>query len=141
MEKRRYKRVTSNNEEATMSYRFIILGNPPSVNHLYGNRVCGKRVIRYMTKEGKEYKEFIKKHCTLEKPFNDCALFVKLYVYFGDMRRRDIDNTLKALLDGMNGVVFEDDSQVYRLYIQKGYDKSLPRTEVELEIINTAEFQ
>ena len=42
-------------------------GVPPSVNHLYGNRVMGKRVIRYMTADGKKYKkdlgtEFLKKY-------------------------------------------------------------------------------
>ena len=36
-----------------------------------------------------------------------------LRIYFADLRRRDLDNILKALLDGLEkGSVFRDDSQV-----------------------------
>ena len=36
-------------------------------------------------------------------------------------KRSDIDNFVKAIFDGMNGVVFEDDSQVVSLHATKVY--------------------
>ena len=33
----------------------------------------------------------------------------------------DIDNVAKIVLDSFNGVVFEDDAQVYELRVLKGY--------------------
>ncbi|CAN7418667.1 RusA family crossover junction endodeoxyribonuclease [Paraburkholderia hospita] len=42
----------------------------------------------------------------------------------------DADNVLKAIKDGMNGIVYEDDSQVVELSAKKGYGVE-PRVEVE----------
>lgn len=38
---------------------------------------------------------------------------------FKDHRRRDLDNCLKSLMDGMSGRVFTDDSQVCRIIAEK----------------------
>ena len=57
---------------------------------------------------------------------------MRIKLYFRDRRRRDIDNAAKALLDGCNGAVYEDDSQVFRLEVERGYDKENPRAEVEV---------
>ena len=35
--------------------------------------------------------------------------------------RPDLDNTTKAVLDSLNGVAWEDDSQVQRLVVKKSY--------------------
>lgn len=49
-------------------------------------------------------------------------------------KRPDLDNIIKAALDGMNGIVFRDDKQVVDIRADKRYDIS-PRLEVEcLEI-------
>ena len=44
----------------------------------------------------------------------------------------DIDNVAKAVLDGLNGVAFEDDKQVINLRIAKAYANEA-RLEVEIE--------
>jgi Holliday junction resolvase RusA-like endonuclease len=41
----------------------------------------------------------------------------------------DLDNVAKAVLDALNGVVYEDDKQVIRLVIEKSYSFE-PRVEV-----------
>lgn len=41
----------------------------------------------------------------------------------------DLDNVAKAVLDGLNGIVYRDDKQVTRLVVEKRYDLH-PRTEV-----------
>ena len=37
------------------------------------------------------------------------------------IKKTDIDNLAKSLLDGMNGVVFKDDSQIVSLHCTKVY--------------------
>ena len=44
----------------------------------------------------------------------------------------DIDNLLKGLFDGMNGIVFKDDSQIVKVVAEKYCDKENPRAEVEV---------
>ncbi len=46
--------------------------------------------------------------------------------------RPDIDNFIKAALDGLNGVAFRDDSQVVCLSARKTYSAS-PRLEITIE--------
>lgn len=44
----------------------------------------------------------------------------------------DVDNLLKGLFDGMNGIVFKDDSQIVKVFAEKYQDAENPRCEVEL---------
>ncbi len=55
---------------------------------------------------------------------------ITVCTYFPDARRRDADNVLKSVCDGMNGVVYADDSQVVRATVTKAIDREHPRTEV-----------
>ena len=55
---------------------------------------------------------------------------VEVTMYFPDLHRRDIANVLKAVLDGMQGVLYEDDSQVVIAGAIKWLDREKPRTEV-----------
>lgn len=63
-----------------------------------------------------------------------CAV-VKLYRRFKPTARNfgDVDNHLKALFDGMNQIIFEDDSQITKCVVEKFTDKDSPRTEIEIE--------
>lgn len=45
------------------------------------------------------------------------------------MTKPDLDNVAKAVLDGMNGVVFEDDKQIVGMTVTKHYSDT-PRVEV-----------
>jgi len=47
----------------------------------------------------------------------------------------DVDNLAKALLDALNGIAFNDDSQVVILNIQKRYSDK-PRTEFEIKEVS-----
>ena len=47
------------------------------------------------------------------------TLSAELTFFLGDARRVDGDNLSKAILDGLNGVIFEDDRQVISLIIHK----------------------
>jgi Holliday junction resolvase RusA-like endonuclease len=60
-------------------------------------------------------------------------LAVTLYAYFPDRRRRDLDNAAKCL-DGANGVVWHDDSQICEWHVYRRHDAKRPRLEVTVEI-------
>ena len=46
-------------------------------------------------------------------------LEVTLLFVLPDNRRKDLDNLSKAVLDGMNGIVYADDKQITRLILEK----------------------
>lgn len=54
----------------------------------------------------------------LHKPF-EMDLSVTLSFTLGDARRVDLDNLSKAVLDGLNKVVCEDDRQIVELHLRK----------------------
>ena len=60
-----------------------------------------------------------------------CAA-VKLYRKFKPtaLHYGDVDNHLKAIFDGMNQIVFVDDSQIVRCVVEKFTDKENPRAEI-----------
>jgi len=46
----------------------------------------------------------------------------------------DVDNLSKTVLDGMNGIVYEDDAQVVVLLAKKAYSDN-PRTEITVNLM------
>jgi Holliday junction resolvase RusA-like endonuclease len=55
--------------------------------------------------------------------------------WFGDRRRRDVDNCLKSIMDAGNGVLWADDSQVRRLGAGRELDAARPRAEIWVEVV------
>lgn len=53
------------------------------------------------------------------QPYERARLEVNLHFYLGNARRVDLDNLSKAVLDGMNKIVFNDDQQVIDLHVSK----------------------
>jgi len=49
-------------------------------------------------------------------------------------KRPDADNIAKIVLDSLNGIAYDDDSQIVELNVKKYYSEK-PRVEVELEEI------
>jgi crossover junction endodeoxyribonuclease RusA len=58
------------------------------------------------------------------------AFALTALVVMPDRRPRDLDNVIKSLKDGCNGVVWEDDSQVVEVSARMEVDPSSPRVEV-----------
>lgn len=86
-----------------------------STQHIYGQF----RGRRYMKKEGKEKKVYYASFFSnIKKPFT-CKLSMDVKLFFPDNRRRDVDNYNKVLLDAFTGVIYEDDSQLYHLGVDK----------------------
>lgn len=56
-------------------------------------------------------------------------------IYWPDKRRRDLDNACKSIGDALNGIAYEDDSQIAEIIMRAHLDRERPRAEVVIEII------
>ena len=57
---------------------------------------------------------------------------VHVVAYLGTRRRPDVDNLAKLVMDGIQGVAFDNDSSVERLVCERRHDPDDPRTEVRV---------
>lgn len=60
----------------------------------------------------------------------DGPVALSMAIYMPDRRRRDLDNCAKTVCDGLNGIAYEDDSQVSILHVERYFDTDNPRVEV-----------
>ena len=94
----------------------ITLPWPPSVN-TYWRNFDGRMII---SAKGREYRETVGDQMILQKQVKHFTgrLRVEIEAFRPDKRRRDLDNLLKATLDGLaHAGVYEDDSQIIDLRI------------------------
>ena len=114
--------------------KIIIEGDPiPAARPRFDGRRC------YQPARTKEYRREIEKSARLamrgQAPMTGAlSAVVKLYRKFKPTSRRfgDVDNHLKALFDGMNQIVFADDSQIVTCIVEKHSDAQNPRAEIFL---------
>lgn len=60
-------------------------------------------------------------------------LKVTLRFYLSNKRVVDLDNLSKCVLDGLKGIAFKDDNQVYELILSKSVDKDNPGVYIEIQ--------
>lgn len=63
------------------------------------------------------------------------SVSVTVHLWFPDRRRRDVDNVVKSILDGLNRIAYADDAQVAELHVTRGIDGRQPRAEIEIEVL------
>ena len=115
--------------------RIIVDGDPiPAARPRYSVR----RV--YQPKRNAKYRECVQASALVamsgKKPMTgELSAVVKLYRKYKPSARNfgDVDNHLKAIFDGMQKIVFNDDSQITRCLVEKFTDKAQPRAEIEIE--------
>ena len=130
--------------------RFTIPGEPVAQERprLTG---CGRRCIVYDQPKSRHYKQAVAacaKAAMRGREPSVGAVLVSVVSYRRSLRRftaaqrmnpegvrpstrPDVDNYAKAVLDGMNGICYRDDGQVFFLGCRKAYSDD-PRTEVEV---------
>lgn len=67
-------------------------------------------------------------------PDGEHTIGVSMIFHLKSKRKRDIDNLVKLVLDGLNGHAWADDSQVSEIYARLVHGAAVPRTEVQLYI-------
>lgn len=106
----------------------------PAARPRFGGRHC------YQPKHNREYRAVVQQAARLamggrEPLKGEVSATVKLYRRFKPTARifGDVDNHLKAIFDGLNQIVFADDSQIICCLVEKHTDAKHPRAEIELE--------
>lgn len=132
-----------------MLYRFMIPGTPRGKERQRFRR-CGKHVQAYTPEKTVKYEKkvrdaFIQSRAEkMEGPINIkiTGMFevpksiskkkkqALLNTYY--MKKPDVDNIDKSILDGLNGVAYDDDKQVCILFTEKYYGE-IPMAIVEIE--------
>lgn len=96
---------------------------PPSVNTYWRHPTTGRLAGRHLISEkGREYRQaVIAEAGRYQLPKMQGKLSVHIDAFPPDNRRRDLDNMMKGLLDGLvHAQVIEDDSQIDKLSIERG---------------------
>ena len=70
-----------------------------------------------------------------EWPTNSGYFRVAVDVFIKDKRRGDLENYSKGICDGMNTIVYADDSHIHELIVRRHLDKDRPRVEIEVTAI------
>lgn len=95
----------------------LTLPYPPSINHYW--RHVGPRVL--ISRQGRTFREEVRLLLAAARLTAMAGpLILSVDIYPPDNRRRDIDNLQKALLDSLqHGGIYEDDSQIVKLVLEK----------------------
>lgn len=113
--------------------RTYSLPYPPSANRYLRH---GPRGV-YETTEAKQYKQAValKLRALGARPImKPQRVSVTLTVY-RPRASGDLDNTLKVLLDAINGYLWEDDSQIVEIHAYRRDDKAEPHVDVSAHIV------
>jgi Holliday junction resolvase RusA-like endonuclease len=96
---------------------FLTLPYPPSVNHMYVRTRGGWLGL---SPDAALYRATVRSLLSGSQPIMEGPVSLRVDVY---RRRRhgDLDNTLKALLDALNGLVYRDDSQVVEILARRNW--------------------
>ncbi len=114
----------------------ISLPMPPSVNHMYINLKGGGKIL---TKKAEQYVRESRALINLAieeqrwtKDRDHVWYYADLVFFMPDRRIRDSHNTLKLLMDVMNGIVFKDDYYCMPRIQGVEFDNTNPRVEVRM---------
>lgn len=78
--------------------------------------------LNEVTSQARVYKQelhnFFRNHMPLRPKWGEFEVDIKIYIN-PNFPQIDVDNVAKAVLDGLKGHVFADDSQIMRLLVEK----------------------
>jgi len=112
--------------------RITIPGRPvPKARPRLGVR--GRKAYVYTPPETREYEQlvgWVAKSAGCRPVEGPVSVALSVYV----KGRLDADNIAKSILDGLNGIAYEDDDQVVELLVRKHRVKAAAEERVEIEI-------
>ena len=102
--------------------------------------LAGRKMRIYTPRATSQYEKLVG-YAALEAAkghsfFEEIAISIKLF--FKDKRYGDLDNYTKSILDGLQGVIFENDKQVCELTVKRYHDKE-ERAEVKVWAVEEVE--
>lgn len=119
-----------------MGVKITIPGRPvPAVRMTQRGKYVKPQAQRYL-----EYKELVSwtGRAVINRPLpkgNQASVTMRFFLCGG--QTPDIDNLIKAILDGLNGIAWEDDKQVVEVRAQRGKasNKQFECAEVEIKAV------
>jgi crossover junction endodeoxyribonuclease RusA len=94
---------------------------PPTVNSYYKHTRDGHRYLDAKVREFRSAVSDTVHEQIAEMPPLDEPLFMEVYLYPPDKRKRDLDNYMKGLLDALTEAgLWMDDSLINQLFIYRG---------------------
>lgn len=118
-------------------FQIIVHGTPISTNAAYRKGRAGRGL--FMTEEAKAWKKQIAleaQNMTIERRWTDeqytAPFLVELEIY-RPANRGDVNNFDKLVLDALQGIAYDNDSQVQSLLLTKFVDKANPRIVIYLK--------
>lgn len=119
---------------------WLVLPNVPSVNAMYMTTKYGKRVRTKAAVEWFKQTEDIVREAIGKQGWittKDKKIVVDIFTYFPDNRRRDTNNSSKALADVLEHAgVYEDDRFALLRYIDWSIDRINPRVECMVRLFD-----
>jgi len=101
----------------------------PSVNHYFKSDRTGRK---WVTKEAKEFKERVRESARHFKKI-DGDIYLSFTWYAKKKGRGDLDNKFKCVLDSLNGIAYNDDKQVVRLFAEKRINQGFDGLEIMVD--------
>ena len=123
--------------------QFFVKGEPRPKQSFrstgHGRGYTHPRVKAWQTEVSAEAQNAMRAAGMFNEPL-DRDLFVELVFTLGDHRRVDLDNLSKAVLDGMNGIVWTDDRVIVDLHLRKRISANPEETGVSVRVDVTVEM-
>jgi Holliday junction resolvase RusA-like endonuclease len=105
----------------------IKLPLPPSLNAMYRTKKNFYGI--YKTDEAESWEDEVRWKLSRRKKLSGK---IKMGIDMFLKRDRDIDSCLKAILDAFEGILYDNDRQVFDLHVSKYFDKANPRVEISV---------
>ena len=114
-------------------YKFSIDFLPVSVNSSY-------RAFKSRVYKSQRLKDFQKKMDEMFDTFENVEILqgklsIDVTFEMKGIRKRDIDNMMKSLLDSLEGKVFENDNQIYEMNVKKFDNCNQDKTIISIQQI------
>lgn len=129
--------------DAPVVARFTIEGEPVSKSRARFTK-RGSKTRTYTPEKTRQAEEKVawlfRQAARGHKPDPDSTYGVMALFFAGTRQRRDVDNMLKLILDGLNKVAWADDDQVVEVSGRKSFENRAPkraRTEVVVYRVGT----
>lgn len=119
-----------------MTFEFTTEGKPtPKQRHRHTKR--GRTYTAKKTKTAEAAIAFIAQSSRPKIWPMDKATRYRLEVraVYSDRRHGDLDNVVKLVSDGLNGIAYPDDRQIAELKASRSFDNDNPRTEVRVTVL------
>lgn len=105
----------------------VTLDYPPSANRYWRNW-RGRMVVSDEARAYKLKAKLLARVAGGRPQEGPCVVHL---AFFRPLRKGDLDNRIKVVLDALQGVLWLDDSQVVEIHAYRHEDKVRPRVEVE----------